>query len=87
MFVSNISEILSLAFKRIRKLGDRARLYKMVAGCEFFSVNGMLIVFNKIDYTIGIQGLSWQTIFMVIMNTYPSHGHSSDNVCFLLMNY
>ena len=33
-----------------------------------------------------IQGLSWQN-FMVIRITYPNHGHGSDFLCFLLMNY
>ena len=33
-----------------------------------------------------IQGQSWQN-FMVIRNTYPNHGHSSDFPCFLLMNF
>ena len=31
-----------------------------------------------------IQGYSWQNV-MVIRNTYPNHGHSSDFLCFLLI--
>ena len=46
--------------------------------------------FRVFDMASQMINNSWRNLrqnFMVIRNTYPNHGHSSDFLCFLLMNY
>ena len=93
---SNISNTRRRVLSDIQTL--RSRLKKRGAAVFFFKrLRGVWISdqthFRVFDMASQMINNSWRNSrlnwpnFTVIRNTYPNHGHSSDFLCSLLMNY